>query len=101
MEKRNDEKIYDLATVVFKYLLLFSAFVIGGRTLFKDSRGFRNSLRLFVSNPIKYRKTTVSEGNYSMRKFQEFSAMIKLYFNQTKKFVQERTNYENANHPKS
>jgi hypothetical protein len=79
-----DEKVYNLASAIFKWLLLLSVVILGGKTLLKDSKGFRNSAGLFVRNPIKHSKTIANEGNFLFKKIQNFRAMVKAYFDQTK-----------------
>jgi hypothetical protein len=79
-----DEKVYNLANVIFKWLLLLSAVILGSKVLLKDSKGLRNSVGLFIRNPIKHSKTITNEGNFLLKKIQNFSAMVRSYFDQTK-----------------
>jgi hypothetical protein len=84
MKTRNDQEVYNLASVLFKWLLLIAAVILGGKVLLKDSQGFRNSARQFLRNPIRHGKTIASEGNFLFKKIQQFRVMVKSYLNQTK-----------------
>lgn len=83
-KQQYDEKVYSLASIIFKWLLLISAVILGSKALFKDSNSFRNSAGLFIRNPLKHGKTIANESNSLFKKIQKFKATVKSYFYQTK-----------------